>query len=197
MAESSIKQENDARAYWTTYLADLGPCRFPHFDGEIDGPKRPLSTNVEVRHKQELQRLAAKDAETLPSILRTAWALVLRCYTGLEDVCFGYRETGTDSAVEIAQKLVERSEGMSIVRMNFEEAIVLVKLLDEAKDDYVKGRRYQYYQPAEASNRPTSVKQQLFNTAVLLQKDSSPGTLCESALSPRSLNILQSAEVSS
>lgn len=192
-----MDQENDALDFWTTYLADVGPCRFPRFDGEIDSPKRPLSIEVELRHRKELQTLAAKDKETLPCMLRTAWALVLRCYTGLEDVCFGYQEIGTDGVVDGAWKLAERSEGMSTARMTFDGAVALAKLLDGAKDDYVRGRRYQYFKPAEASLGSTLSKPQLFNSAMLLQKNLGSETSYESALSPWSSNMLQFAEVSS
>ena len=197
MARSSVDHENDALAFWTTYLADVGPCRFPRFDGEIDGPKRPLSINVGLKHKPELQRLATKDSETLPSILRTAWALVLRCYTGLEDVCFGYQENGIDGVADGARKLLEESEDISIARMNFDEAVALAKLLDKARDDYARGRRYKYYKPAEDSLGSQLPKPQLFNTAMLLQKDLGLERPYESTLSPWSLNMLESAEVSS
>jgi hypothetical protein len=47
---------------------------------------------------QNLQLLSAWNQARLASLLQTTWALVLRCYTNSEDICFGYQHLGVDGS---------------------------------------------------------------------------------------------------
>ncbi|KUJ06201.1 acetyl-CoA synthetase-like protein [Mollisia scopiformis] len=49
-----------------------------------------LSLEVDVKGSEELQILLA--GELAPFLVQTAWALVLRIYTGQDDVCFRYQQ---------------------------------------------------------------------------------------------------------
>ena len=73
-----------------SHMEVIEPCRFPRFDRGEEGPNRLLSVRVELDQRLELRNNFGQDE--LPSVLRTAWALVLGCYTGLEDVCFGFKD---------------------------------------------------------------------------------------------------------
>jgi hypothetical protein len=41
-------------------------------------------------------------SRSLSAVVCAAWALSLRCYTGLTDICFGFEEVGTASRAEAA-----------------------------------------------------------------------------------------------
>ncbi|KAJ4299243.1 hypothetical protein N0V90_004487 [Kalmusia sp. IMI 367209] len=72
-------------------------CFFPAIGrGSGSDQKRPLSVRVELQHAERLQELFAKDdgKSSLVAAISTAWALVLRVYTGLDQVCFGFGEVG-------------------------------------------------------------------------------------------------------
>ncbi|KAJ9213390.1 hypothetical protein DTO166G4_5016 [Paecilomyces variotii] len=66
-------------------------CYFPSFGGLTGGNKRQMLTAVDLQHAQRL--LVSGNSDSIPQTLRAAWALVLRCYTGSDNVCFGYEET--------------------------------------------------------------------------------------------------------
>ncbi len=52
-----------------------------------------------LRHK-ELSECCAKLGTTISTALQAAWALLLRAYTGSDEVCFGYTSSGRDLALE-------------------------------------------------------------------------------------------------
>ncbi|KAF2200882.1 hypothetical protein GQ43DRAFT_441131 [Delitschia confertaspora ATCC 74209] len=71
-------------------------CYFPASGKTSAGPTRPLSTRVDLHHAQQLQRLLddQNGSDLLRSVLQVAWAVLLRCYTGLNEVCYGFEEVG-------------------------------------------------------------------------------------------------------
>lgn len=116
MAGNSINQANGNSASPATQSAEIEPCRFPRFDSEEEGLNRLLSISVEAEQLQQLQKLYAKDQDVVRSLLRLAWALVLGCYTGLEDVCFGFLESRPENMVNGARDHAE-DVSMTIARM--------------------------------------------------------------------------------
>jgi hypothetical protein len=85
---------------WDTYLKGLTPCRFPRFsraNHTAASPQQTSSLRVYVEQADKLLGLSAKDPEELGAVLSTAWALLLRSYTGQDDVCFSFQH-GSDVA---------------------------------------------------------------------------------------------------
>ncbi|KAJ9297256.1 hypothetical protein DTO271G3_4549 [Paecilomyces variotii] len=66
-------------------------CYFPSFGGLAGDNKRQMLTAVDLQHAQRL--LVSGNFDSIPQTLRAAWALVLRYYTGSDNVRFGYEET--------------------------------------------------------------------------------------------------------
>ncbi|KAF2267152.1 acetyl-CoA synthetase-like protein [Lojkania enalia] len=77
-------------------ITPVHSCHFPATGRQDNGPKRPLSVRVELRHLDLLQKLLGqeKGPEAFSAVIRAAWAMLLRCYTGLSEVCFGFEEVG-------------------------------------------------------------------------------------------------------
>ncbi|CAJ2506120.1 Uu.00g002500.m01.CDS01 [Anthostomella pinea] len=71
-------------------------CLFPGAGGADGVQRRPLSLRIELQHAELVHRLSAKpDGNVeLATAVQTAFAVLLRAYTGLESVCFGLQETG-------------------------------------------------------------------------------------------------------
>ena len=196
MAGSFEVQPGDSLNYWAAYLADAEPCRFPPFDVDIDGPKRPLSVRVQPDQIQELQKLAGEDGEILSSVLRTAWALLLRCYTGLEDVSFGYRETKRNMSVDGTCQGTETPVGLPIARMRLEDSASLLDLVKKAQDDFARAAPYQHEMPAEVSRGLHSSERRFFNTAVLLRHYSNLPSSDEEVISTQPISLASFEEVS-
>jgi hypothetical protein len=165
-----ISGEADTLASWSKYLAGAEPCQFPCYDGDISGEKQPLSVNVELTHKQDLQDRLTKDSEVLPAILRTAWALILRCYTGAEDVCFGYQEIRKQVyASGTPWEAANMPVGMQIARVKLDEGDSLTELLGKVGDDYTRARLLRCHAMADAFRDKVESERRLFNTTIFFQ----------------------------
>jgi hypothetical protein len=86
-----------ATTNWDTYLKGLTPCRFPLFS-RANHTAAPLqqtsSLRVDVEQADRLLALSTDDPGELGALLCTAWALLLRCYTGQDDVSFSFQHGG-------------------------------------------------------------------------------------------------------
>ncbi|EER26815.1 peptide synthetase, putative [Coccidioides posadasii C735 delta SOWgp] len=99
--------------YWSTFLHDFKPCYFPSLL-EGDGPSTSTTTTLQRGDFQEatvkldniyhstLQEFCSEHQVTLGSFFQTAWAVVVACYAGVEDISFGYLE-GDNSDVVICR----------------------------------------------------------------------------------------------
>ena len=99
---ASLRQRNleEDINFWTSYLASAEPCHFPVLNDGEDIPeiaKELRSLRIAVPNLESLQAFGAANGLTLPNIFTAAWALVLQCYVGTNDVCFGYLVSGRDA----------------------------------------------------------------------------------------------------
>ena len=84
----------------------LAPCRFPRFNRSVTdtvgGKGRVSSARVTVQQAEKLIALSKTDPDEFGALLRAAWALLLRCYTGQDDVSFGFCAGGDDPCSSLA-----------------------------------------------------------------------------------------------
>jgi hypothetical protein len=90
-----------------------------------------LSVRIELQHPELLQKLFAEDdgKASLVAAVRAAWALVLRTYTGLDQVCFGLGEVGCDSTPGTG------GQRDSVVAHLVSDEVSIAELVQRAKDD--------------------------------------------------------------
>jgi hypothetical protein len=110
-------------------------CHFPASGRQTSGPKRPLSVRVELQHLDLLHDLLRGEdgSRSLSAVVCAAWALSLRCYTGLSDTCFGFEEVGTSSRVE-----ADPSDGACnnrVALFRIEESMLLEDILSQGQGD--------------------------------------------------------------
>ncbi|KAF7117580.1 hypothetical protein CNMCM5793_006632 [Aspergillus hiratsukae] len=76
-------------AYWKKYLVDVEPCAFPSLNP--DNKRSGFSSaKLAIQNLASLRSFCQKIEVTEDIVLQLVWGLVLRCYTGSEEVCFGY-----------------------------------------------------------------------------------------------------------
>lgn len=80
-------------------MAQQAQCLLPSFGTTSDGPKRPVSITTKTTPSQSAKLLAAYKNDSLDPLLKTAWGLLLYRYTGLQDVCFGYKHDDAGALV--------------------------------------------------------------------------------------------------
>ncbi|KFY89182.1 hypothetical protein V498_06500, partial [Pseudogymnoascus sp. VKM F-4517 (FW-2822)] len=82
--------------YWTDRLRDREQCIFPTLNDNVEGPNERHDVEVITPDLISLSKFCQEHDLKLVTVFQAAWALVLRCYTGLDDVCFGYSEDSHD-----------------------------------------------------------------------------------------------------
>jgi len=101
-------------------------CCFPQLGSILSNNKEPISHQLEIKQSKELQAFLATNPADTPFLLQTLWALVLRCYTAQNDVCFAYEETLDSDFV-----------GLPFVRLVFDEEASLGRTIKQARNDYM------------------------------------------------------------
>ncbi|CAL5871063.1 uncharacterized protein PFLUO_LOCUS5309 [Penicillium psychrofluorescens] len=86
-------------AFWKEYLAEAEPCNFPALSRDlIDEDRSTRTLNKQTGKLHAFSKMAGVDVATL---LQFAWGMVLRCYTGCDDVCFAYLASDSDDAEQL------------------------------------------------------------------------------------------------
>lgn len=186
----AAKSAHDAAKYWREHLAGLAPCQFPRLDGKSQQrTKRPMTVRINLQDSQKLQELVGSEESALQTTLRAVWALLLKCYTDSEDVCFGYQETGSGALDMVANGL----GGMSVARLKIEDGTTLGEFVDFVKSEYTQSLPYLNHGPLGSARAMGTGEHQLFNTALVLRTAANSGVA-----SPRSgpLNMTLPEEVS-
>lgn len=110
---------------------DMVPCRFPPFsravaDANTNGVGRQMAAARVVISEQQAEKLHSmvadhSNGDSLGTLLRATWALVLGCYTGQDDVCFGFHPGGDDPC------------NVLVARFTLDNTTTTSEILDRAK----------------------------------------------------------------
>ncbi|KAL4914140.1 hypothetical protein BDW62DRAFT_148110 [Aspergillus aurantiobrunneus] len=113
-------------------MAQHAQCFLPSFGTTSDGPKRPVSTKTTTTPSQSAKLFSAFEHNSLDTILKTAWGLLLYRYTGLEDVCFGYQHHGVGGASVLHSS---DSETLLTCKLTIEEGDTIKTTLKKFEGD--------------------------------------------------------------
>ncbi len=98
----------------------LTPCRFPRFcrTKELDPQQRRQPINIARVALDCLQgkvsTLAQADGAYFDGVVKTAWAVLLRCYTGQDKVSFSFSCTGDDGCSNIIRFIFDDGKTLSV-----------------------------------------------------------------------------------
>jgi amino acid adenylation domain-containing protein/non-ribosomal peptide synthase protein (TIGR01720 family) len=155
--------------YWKQYLEGLEPCRL-----ELEQPnttERQLNTvKLDLNIDQErLHVVCEQHGVTIANILQTAWGLVLRQYTSMQSVSFGYLSSGRDTSLPGIEGAVGPFLTMLVCRLDFDLKNTLVNLLDKTRDDTERSLSNQYCALADIQHG-LGFSEPLFNTVMSVQR---------------------------
>lgn len=109
----------------------LSCSSFPSFGSSAGDHERQISTTLNLQQTKHLKSLISNGSYDIPPILRAAWALVLRCYTGSDSVCFGYEEIN-NLLIGEGSKRQENFDNRFTVRLKLEEDVSLSTAVERA-----------------------------------------------------------------
>ncbi|KAF9768165.1 nrps5 single domain, non-ribosomal peptide synthase-like protein [Fusarium sp. DS 682] len=169
---------DQAVGYWADFLKDATPCRLPPLldDVNVPSPAELEAIEVVVPHSESLRSLCAAHGITMASIFHTAWALVLRAYTGEDEVLFGYLTSGRDAPIDGVTTLVGPLINMLTCRVIFDDrSKSVLQLLRQLQDDFIEGISNQHVSLAEVQHRLGIGSEGLFTSIVSFQRHDAAG----------------------
>ncbi|KAI4155608.1 MAG: hypothetical protein LQ340_000881 [Diploschistes diacapsis] len=168
--------------YWKSYLMDIEPCYFPTLIDGKQSARQLKSLDIESPLTPDMQAFCARNGVTLANALQLTWALVLKCYTGSSDVCFGYLVSGRDVPVPGIQQAVGAFINMLTCRINLLDGTRVNEAMQQVQTDFVNGMSHQSCSLAEVQHELKMSGSALFNTAFTFQRRSGTKDLAENSL---------------
>lgn len=112
-------------------------CLFPATGRSRSGQKRPLSVRVELQHPELVRQLLAEDHDgsSLSAAVRATWALLLRIYTGLDEVCFGLGEVGGASLSSITGNSATGDDCEAVAVLRIDDEMPFGQLIASSRND--------------------------------------------------------------
>jgi len=157
--------------YWRNYLSDAEPCLFPTLtDGDSDAAPSLGSQILRICDVDEINDFCADAGITLSTFFQLVWALVLRAYTGSDEVLFGYLASGRDIPVANIENGVGAFINMLVCRLNLPPATELGDIIETLKTDFSGAMEHQTCSLAEIQHQLHLPGAALFNTAFTYQK---------------------------
>ncbi|KAJ5160376.1 Nonribosomal peptide synthetase 1 [Penicillium canariense] len=95
---------NTHLAFWKEYLTDVEPCNFPPI--ALQANEKEYSTRTLNKQTQKLHTFSKMSGVSMETLFQTAWGIVLRCYTGGDDVCFGFSTESNAQCVSVCRILL-------------------------------------------------------------------------------------------
>ncbi|PFH58666.1 hypothetical protein XA68_13399 [Ophiocordyceps unilateralis] len=159
----------EAKQYWMRYLEGSNPCLFPSMSTNSEYPKWQ-SAVAQLGASSDLTRFCEANHLTLSNVVQVAWGLVLRAFTGSDDVCFGYLTSGRDIPLPGVEEALGPLINMLVCRIDFSNGSTMADLLQRAQEDHVQNSRHQHLSLAEIKGSLQLPDIPLFNTIVSLQR---------------------------
>ena len=182
--------------FWTTYLKGASPSYFPQLNLDSSIEKRLSSVQMEFNKFPELQELCKRTKVTLANVMHAAWALVLRTYTGSDDVCFGYITAGRDAPINGIQDTIGIFINMLCCRVTFSPTSTLAEVFHRVQDEYLGSLPYQRCSLAQVQHDLGLAGKPLYNTSVSIQNHSRSSDATEGTVILEPTSAYDPSEVS-
>ncbi|TGJ81217.1 hypothetical protein E0Z10_g7541 [Xylaria hypoxylon] len=152
---------DESLGYWKSYLNGTQPCNFPSlWTGnqlvEQNVPDRCQVVEAPFRRQKELSEFCAKMEITISTALQAVWAILLRTYTGNEEVCFAYTCSGRDIQLDGVETICGPLVNLVVRRVSLVDKS-LRSMIEAIQEDFVNSLQHQ--------TAPFMRVQQLFKTA--------------------------------
>ena len=179
--------------YWKSYLRGIEPCYFPSLNDGSKDERQLKALRQDLTLGLELQSFCTRNGLTPSNVLQLVWGLVLRAYTGLDDVCFGYLIAGRDLPVRGIQDAIGVFINMLTCRMNLGDGLQISQALKQVQNDFIDGMTHQHVSLADVQHELELSGTSLFNTAYSFQKRSMSKDM---TTGPLSFNVLDANDPS-
>ncbi|EED16046.1 nonribosomal peptide synthase, putative [Talaromyces stipitatus ATCC 10500] len=162
--------KNDAMDYWKSYLSGIEPCHMPVLNDGSSSSRQYSTLRLDFQKLDLLQSVCEKHGLTLANALHGAWAQTLRCYTGSNDICFGYLLSERDVPVDMVEETVGPIINMLACRVNMSSESILMRLVEGIQADYMASIPFKHISLADVQHELNLSGTALFNTCLSYRK---------------------------
>ncbi|KAE8382027.1 hypothetical protein BDV26DRAFT_49940 [Aspergillus bertholletiae] len=162
--------QGESMGHWTSYLAGVQPTIVPMYPRDGNATKQIQSVKVPFTGMKDLFKFSVAHGVTIANVIQTAWALVLRAYTGSDDVCFGYVASGRDIPVKGIESAVGAFINMLVCRVRLDQHQAALGAVDTMQNDYFTALAHQHCSLAQIQHGLNLSGMPLFNSIISLQK---------------------------
>lgn len=159
-----------AMDYWKTYLSGVEPCHMSVLNDGYSSTREYSTLRLDFDKFGLLQAACEKHGLTVANALHGAWALTLRCYTGSDDVCFGYLLSERDVPVDMVEEAVGPFINMLACRVNMSPESTLIHVLETIQSDYIESLPFKHISLADVQHGLNLSGTALFNTCLSYRK---------------------------
>ena len=162
-------QDQDASLeYWSNYLSNSAPCHFPELNDNNSEPAELHELSYVLKDVSRMQDFCKSHNLTAASVFKTAWSLVLRAYTGLDDLLFGYLSAGRDAPITDIEETVGVYINMMVCRLKLDTSSTTKQVVESLQTSFLSGLEHQHCSLAEIQHK-LRIQEPLFNTVLSLQ----------------------------
>lgn len=172
IAYLSASPREATESYWAERLSGLAPCHFPRLIEPLERETNLHKFDFELSDHltAEIQTFFASRDVTISNLIHTAWAILLRIYTGSEDVFFGYLTSGRDVPVRDVEDTAGPFINMLTARLAVPPNTTVSTLVAASKESHMQSLGHQNCSLTQLQHAlGLAAGQALFNTAVSLQ----------------------------
>ncbi|KAK2877809.1 NRPS [Arthroderma sp. PD_2] len=152
--------------YWREYLSDSTPTLFPSLNDSSEGQLHFVTRCLDARR---IKNFCKTYGSTLSNVIQLAWALVLRCYTGTDDVCFGYLASGRDIPLSGIENAVGLFINLLVCRLQLDSNLSMLSILQSNESNFIRSLEHQHCSLAEIQHDLGLKTEPLFNSIISYQ----------------------------
>jgi amino acid adenylation domain-containing protein len=161
----------ESLTYWIKHLKDTNTChlKLPLSPYELSSPK--LETHsFDVLIDEQVRENLRQQNLTIANVLQITWALLLRLYTGQQEVCFGYVNSARTAPVKGIEDAVGAFVNILMCTLSFEDGMSAFDLMEKEKNDFLSSMPHQYISMGDVTHGLGLSGVSLFNTTVSILK---------------------------
>ncbi|KAI2484863.1 EntF Non-ribosomal peptide synthetase module protein [Pyrenophora tritici-repentis] len=169
------QSQEEAGRHWAGYLDNVEPCHFPSLRDSGDANDTYRTVQVPGIDASAIHAFCQVWEITPATILQTAWAVVLGCYTNSVTPCFGNLSSGRDLPIDNVNDIFGPLITMLPCRVNLHKQLTVLEVLRAVQRDYASSLPYQTFPLASMHSLLGLGTSALFNTALSLQRTDNMG----------------------
>ncbi|KAK0610097.1 hypothetical protein B0T17DRAFT_545875 [Bombardia bombarda] len=159
-------------AFWRDKLHGIAPCSFPRLS-VAPNEQRFVNACLDLEiSSYELSTFSRTHKTTISAVLRLAWGIILRCFTGQTNVSFGYQTMGRDDSVEELRYAVGSFANTVTCNYELSSYSPLTFMLEMVDEQMAASLPHQHFTLAELHNAMgMKGSERLFNSCLTFTEE--------------------------